>query len=148
MGSWSRILSIITLVVSLTSRVTTHEHDNTPNPIARIDDNSGDSVSEDHREATSQSRDPSDPGIAQDSDTTAQNSSQPGQPSTNEQNTTTQHLHVNDSTSFVNGINGWDFSGFWGKFDLDKLEESLRPVPVDTGAKDQGVFICQVKNVV
>lgn len=56
----------------------------------------------------------------------------------------TKYENFSDVTRFVDGINNWDFTGSWAKYDLSQLSEALRPLPLVPDADDQGVFICQV----
>lgn len=50
-----------------------------------------------------------------------------------------------DWTDFVVGVNGWDFMGMWGKYDLLELKEEDRPLPLIPDAKDQSIFMCLVR---
>ncbi|KAG7165826.1 hypothetical protein Hamer_G022385 [Homarus americanus] len=49
-----------------------------------------------------------------------------------------------DVTDFVHGVNGWDFMGWWAKYDLLRFKEGKRPVPTVPESNEQNVFICQV----
>lgn len=58
---------------------------------------------------------------------------------------TVKHKPFSDVTDFLKGVNGWDFSGYWVKNDLNDMKEDDRPVPTNDDAKDQGVFVCMVR---
>ncbi|XP_071512989.1 uncharacterized protein [Panulirus ornatus] len=55
--------------------------------------------------------------------------------------------HYHDTTNFLAGVNGWDFTGSWAKYDLNLLQQAqvhLKAVPPPiTDSQEQGVFICQ-----
>ncbi|XP_050735341.1 integumentary mucin C.1-like isoform X2 [Eriocheir sinensis] len=59
----------------------------------------------------------------------------------------TEYEDFSDVTKFVDGMNKWDFMGSWAKYDLSKLAEDQRPLPLVTDGEDQGVFICQASAI-
>ncbi|XP_063594631.1 uncharacterized protein LOC134771607 isoform X2 [Penaeus indicus] len=49
----------------------------------------------------------------------------------------------NDTTDFAVGVNGWNFHGWWAKFNISK--KNVMDIPVNEESKNHMTFICKVK---
>ncbi|XP_047500469.1 uncharacterized protein LOC125046664 isoform X2 [Penaeus chinensis] len=49
----------------------------------------------------------------------------------------------NDTTDFAVGVNGWNFHGWWAKFNIS--EKNVMDIPVNEESKNHMTFICKVK---
>lgn len=49
----------------------------------------------------------------------------------------------NDTTDFAVGVNGWNFHGWWAKFNIS--QKNVMDIPVNEESKNHMTFICKVK---